>query len=98
MHRGYPWHRDTGCIKSQEGRSAPWYWIAETEEHEPWVVLLWSKPGSAQDSVSQGTAAWEAILHFDWLSRGWEVLSGYPDAGEAVEWPPNCYWLLLSPG
>ena len=98
MHRGYPWHRDTGFIESQEGRSAPWYWIVETEEHEPRVVLLWSKPGSAQDLVSQSAAAWEAILQFDWPSRGWQVVSGYLDVRDAVERLPNYYWLLLRPG
>ena len=78
--------------------SAPWYWVAETEEHDPRVVLLCGKPGPAQDSALQSAAAWEEILHFDCLARGWEVVSCYPDAGEAVGRLPNYHWLPLSPG
>ena len=78
--------------------SAPWYWVAETQEHDPRVVLLCGKPGPTQDSTLQSAAACEWILHSDWLAWGWEVVSCYPDAGEAVRWLPNCYWLPLSPG
>ena len=61
------------------------------------MVLLCGKPGPAQDSALQSAVAWEEILHFDWLSCGWEVVSCYPDAGEAVGRLPNYHWLLLEP-